>query len=120
MPKLFDHLVLDVLITGSTSSAYSRDEFNTTLAEADKLFIVASASQVAGSPTLTVAIEHSPDGSNWYAGTATPINNWSLSSANPRGSYTGYQPRMSRLKVSLDGMSPQARIQLYVTGRNGG
>jgi hypothetical protein len=124
--QLFHTLVFDDAIEGTTA-VYSDSPFNAELATADKFQIMGVVSQVsvsAGTPTITVQLEHSANNRNFVnkSGTAE-INATTLSTTAitvVTGNDAGSVPfgGFLRLRITLGGTSPKARVRLWVTGRS--
>ena len=121
--RIFHALVFDTTIEGTTA-LYSDPQYNDPLGAADALSLFAVGDTASGtSPTLTAQMEESGDQVHWNAKAGTAeINAASLStSANTIavGRDSGSTPSSGfvRLKVSLGGTSPKARIRLWATGR---
>lgn len=109
--RSFTEVVFDDIVQGSTST-YSEPRFDALLASADAFALQVVVNQLsAGSPTVTVAIEHGADGRSFAGKSATPeINRATLDPSNP-----------NVLVASDDGSTPSAgavrvRVQLESGG----
>ena len=120
----YNLLVFDELIK-DTGNYYTSTALASRLGNADELCLFARTTHVSGtSPTLTVEIEHSPNGQDWAPTwtpqvSALPISN--------EGAYAGqlllFDPALLahvRLRIALGGTSPACRLKLYATGRSRG
>lgn len=100
-------------------------KFARLLGQGDKLALQLLATNVSGtSPTVTVAIEDSADGTNW-APKSTPISAQSIGAgaggtADVRGYDTDSRPLfpLVRLKITLGGSSPSAHVQILAVSRD--
>jgi hypothetical protein len=118
--RVFHVKVFEERIEGTTA-VYSSPEFDDLLASASTVIIVAWVTNVSGtSPTLTVAIEQSPDRVHWIPAEASQINAESIPpTPNPFGGDpatpgTGF----ARLKITLGGTTPAADLAIWVTGHD--
>jgi len=126
MPRLFNELVFDEYIEG-TSSVYSSQEWNALLGSADKTALHAiSDTQSAGSgnPSLSVQLEVSGDGRNFTAKNGTAeINGATITVGSGQisslGTDAGTTPSLgfARLKVTLGGSTPKVHVRIYACGR---
>lgn len=123
--QLFHTLVFDDAIEGITS-VYSDSRFNAEIGSADKLQVMGVVSQVSGtSPTITVQLEHSADNRNFVNKSSTAeIDGTALSTSAitvVKGYDAGSEPLggRARLRITLGGTSPKARVRLWITGRVG-
>lgn len=122
--RVFNIQVFDTVITGTSTTWYSRSEFDGHLAQADGLVIHACVSNVGGTtPTLTIVSEHSPDSENWIATGASEINNVAIAnnasfSAGNFGFTSANLGAYVRYRITLGGTNPQCRLKLFVTGRD--
>jgi hypothetical protein len=119
--------VFDDAIKGTTSTWYTSADLNERLGEADFGMFHAVTTQVVGTPSLTVRVEHSGDSENWAAMPGDPIiNNAAVDESLPQENSlvsTTYQGRSRyvRLKITLTGTgTPGCRLKLYAALRSQG
>lgn len=121
--KLFNLVVFDDNISGTSTTWYTPAEFNDPLGLADQLMFQAYATNVSGTATtLTVQAEHSADGQNWV-NIASSAEITSTISSTPVS--VGYTPgfveiklSLTRLRISLSNdSSAQCRLKVTATGR---
>jgi hypothetical protein len=108
-----------------TTAMYTSDTYEAVLASCDRMAIQAIADAVSGgSVTLTVRLESSTDGIHW-ANHGNVINAVSIdvgltnTTVGTDDGVVVLMPRV-RLRVSLAGTSPQARVRVIVCGRDTG
>ena len=119
--RVFHVKVFEDRIEGTTA-VYTSPEFDDVLASASTLIIVAWATNVSGtSPTLTVALEQSPDRVHWIPAEASQISAESIPPSpnvpiggDPATPGTGF----GRLKISLGGTTPATNLTLWATGHD--
>lgn len=123
----FHELVFDDIITGTGTTWYTASgDLAQRIGKADALVFQACTSFVSGtSPSLTVTVQHSPEGEDgtWknadtstYSGTVT--NGGAVSGSS--GLFFPNLLGFIRLGFFLTGTSPQCRVKLFVTGRSWG
>jgi hypothetical protein len=117
--KLYDEVVSGTVELPVTSDAMAKK-----LAMGDKLAVQAIVTGVTGtSPTLTVRLYDSADGSNYFSKNVM-INGQSLTAGaknDIRGYDTDTRPMLSfsRVTVQLGGTgNPSAHVQLFAVGRD--
>lgn len=122
--RILNLLVFDEIISGTTSTWYSREDLNRILGMAEAFAVQAYVTNVSGTfPALTVASQHSSDGQNWAATNATEINAILFVEG---GTYAGTSGAFLvpgahlRFKITLGGTAPHCRLKLYFTGRGHG
>lgn len=121
--RAFSKDVFDEIISGTGNTWYTPGSFNDLLGSVDFLGIFAATTNVSGTtPTLTVQVQHSPDGQNWVSVSGTPEISATLIASNTGyyGSDNGISPVLAsfvRLQITLGGTSPQCRLKVSVTGR---
>jgi hypothetical protein len=125
--RIFNQLVFDGYVSGTTESVFSASEYYPLLGLADQLSVSGYTAQVTGtSPTLTVRVEQSFDNVRWQNRNATAeINAATLSTTtetNVQGQDNSPTSRptlaFARLKITLGGTTPTAQVRLWVTGRD--
>lgn len=123
--RSFHRLVFDESVDGTTS-VYTSPAFEALLGLSDALTISGYASGVSGTtPTLSVAVEQSPDERHWTTRNGTAeVNAVSLSTSaettfqgNDGSPIGASRPGFARLKITLGGTSPRGRLKIWVTGR---
>ncbi len=123
MPRLFNTQVFNDVIVGSTTAALTDPKFDELLASGDSISVQAVADQITGTtPTLTISLEHSGDRRNWSAKT-TLVSAVAIGPASTNvalGNDPGTSPMLGfvRLKITLGGTTPTARVQVYACGRS--
>lgn len=118
--KSFHALVFEDVVAGTTA-VHSETQLNELLAMAEGYEVVAIASQVTGaSARLTIELEASSDNRNWVTDAAV-ISSAALSTTDQTmvGGKSSMDIRsgFARLRISLSGTDPAARLEVYVTGR---
>ena len=123
--RTFHILAYDQILEG-TGTTYTDPQLQPTFGSADLLRLFAVAEQVtvtSGTPTLTVQLEESADRVMWSNKTGTAeINAVTLSTTAvtmARGFDNGSTPNSGfiRMRLTLGGTNPRARVKLWVTGR---
>ena len=122
--RTFNTLIFDDIISGTASNWFTSSDFCDQLGSADFLLLQARTSFVSGtSPTLTVDIEHSPDGQSWTL--LPPGNHINAVAISNNGSYVGDDAPTTiqalayvRCRISLGGTSPKCRLKLFATGHS--
>ena len=119
--RLFHARVFDDVI-GGTNPAYVSASLSDLLGQSDSFHVFIVTSQVTGaSPTLSVALETSPDQIMW-----TLLQNLVVGQSLNVGTLTNVQafkmpdPFASyyvRLRFTLGGTTPRAHVKAWVTGR---
>lgn len=116
-------VVFDETISG-TSPFYTANQHNDPLGRADRLAIMAVATNVTGTGVgLTVQVEHSGDAQNWApAVSGSPEISVGTLANNTAylGAREGFIPVLLsfvRLKVTLSGTTPQCRLKITATAR---
>ena len=122
--RLHNLLVFDDIISGTSSTWYSRSDLQRAVGNAEAWAVQACVTNVSGFlPALTVLSEHSCDSLHWAATSATEINGVLIAEG---GSYAGTSgwllipATFVRFKITLGGLSPECRLELTVTGRGHG
>jgi hypothetical protein len=125
----FNKLIFDNTISGTAGTWYSPCVYDEILGSADAVFLMVHAMGVSGtSPTITCRLEHSANGRSFkeVSGTAeinaqALVTDTAIKSTSPTSlvTLTPYL-RFVRLKVTLGGTSPSARLKIYATGRVSG
>jgi hypothetical protein len=114
--------VFSTTITNGTNTYYSEREYEQRLGDAEKFFVELRASSVAaGAPNITVTLETSTDGVNWFTrGTFANLTNASVSNGTViSDSLAGtVGARLSRFTLKMGGTTPSAYIELWATDRN--
>ena len=122
--RLFNEMVFDDFITGSSTKWYTPNSFCERLGEADYISLFARSTLVSGtSPTLTIRVEHSPDGEHWTnVNTTAEINANSITEGAAFGGFDGTHQLLGyvRCSVAMVGTSPKCRLKLYVSARTRG
>lgn len=116
-------LAFDDVITGTTATWYTSDDFINTLGMADGLVLHAVTTSVSSpAPTLTCQVEHSADARHWLNVNTNPEIN-GVTTGNDL-SFLGYVDLLNppmltfvRIRITLAGTSPACRLKLHVTGR---
>lgn len=123
--RTFHKLVFDDSVDGTTA-VYTPPSVEPLLGLCEALTISGYAAGVSGTtPTLTVRIEQSPDQRHWSDRNGTAeINAASLSTTaettfqgNDGSPVGATRPGFARLKITLGGTTPKARLRIWVTGR---
>lgn len=124
--KAFYTKVFDGTISG-TANVYTNSDFAELLGGVERLGIGIQANAVSGSsPTITVQIENSPDGTRWLSQSTTaeyvsPIlsipDNAVQYTTNFR-STTIPIANYVRLRIAMGGTNPSAYVRLWVVGRS--
>ena len=120
--------VFDEYISGTTTTWYTSSGYNDLLGSADWLTVQAVPGQVAGgTPTLTLAYEHSCNGLDWLPvglapfSTMPEISSAALINDVPVfGNRTVFAPPLLsfvRFRISLGGSATACRLKVWVTGR---
>lgn len=116
--------VFEGALTGASAPQTSPANMNGTIAQAERFFLQARVTQVAGtSPSITVTLEHSNDDVNFTTkstlinGTALTANQQNNIFAQDLGTAQVGGCSM-RVSVSLGGTTPSAYVQLYLCGRS--
>jgi hypothetical protein len=128
MGLMFSGKVFSGVINDNVNFYYSDHEWNARLGTAEKFHVELKASNVTGTgPNITVSMESSADGVNWVARITNPASmpnlspSGTLSSGSVIMSYdlgTSYVGgRFTRFKMQMGGTSPNAYIELWVSGR---
>lgn len=120
---VFSEKVFEGYLSGA-QSVYTDTVYADMLGSVDKLHIAGYADNPTGSPSLTVQIEHSPDGTRWMNRNATPeVNAVALGTISG-----GFRPvddgsvvsrptlPLVRLRIGLSGGT--AVVRVWVAGRD--
>jgi hypothetical protein len=124
----FNKLVFDNTISGTAGAWYSPCVYDDLLGTADALHLMVHSMGVTGtSPTITCRLEHSANGRNWsqVSGTAeinaqALVIDTAIGSATPALETITPYLRFVRVKITLGGTSPSARLRIYAIGRVSG
>lgn len=106
-----------------TSSLYTSPEWNDVLGAADKLWLFVVVSEVVGAtPVLFVQIETSANDVDWANLNTNPeINRVTITGGARtviRADAITNACGLARLRVALGASDDQARVQVWVTGRD--
>ena len=120
-------LVFDDFVYGinPNNAVFTDQKFNDLLGKLDQTAIFAVADSTGGStPTLSVQLQHSPDGRNWVNKNGTPeIANQGIPTGATTGLYgydSGTAPSGAnvRLAVWLGPASTSAHVKIFVCDRD--
>lgn len=122
---VFFEKVFDGFLSG-TANVYTQTELSELLGSADHLDIAIQARGVAGtSPTLTIQLENSFDGTRWQNRTVNPeVNALSLNAGdNPLQVYADSSQIPTalgrlRFRIALGGTTPSGVFQIWASGRS--
>jgi len=115
---LFSQNVFDELVVG-TAHYFTASTLEGLLATADFLVVIAHVTEVAGgSPRLVVYLEQSCNGRDWYAPSTALIDAAIANDTVVAGMSGNESLGFARLRVALQGSSPQARIRIGGCGRS--
>lgn len=101
---------------------YTGGGFNSILASADQLSLLALVDEVSGTGSLSATLQHSPDQQTWLDVTGGPHLSGAIAPSAVTalaGSFLGSSAALGpfvRVKVSIT-TSTRARVRLVVTGR---
>jgi hypothetical protein len=112
--------VFDDVIAGTTSTWLTSSDLNERLGEGDRGRIQAVSTQIVGSPSLTIEVEHSGDSENWTPLSSGPEIDAEALSENESVASAFYTDcsRFIRYRISLTGTgSPACRLQVYASLR---
>jgi len=108
-----------------TQNVYTDAQFAELLGSVERLSFIGKIIQVTGtSPTLTMQIEHSPDGARWQNQNATPeLNGLGIGGGSGLPTFsssTSGVPKSNfvRLRITLGGTSPAGLLWLHAIGRS--
>jgi hypothetical protein len=117
----FHEKVFDTYISG-TQNVYTDTALSELLGSTERLSIVGLAVGSSGTnPTLTIQIEHSPDGTRWFNQGSTPeLNNMALSGFVIFLDSANNVPMCGhvRLRITLGGTSPAVHLSLSAIGKS--
>lgn len=120
--RAFYAVVFDDIVQ-NTTPVYTDPEHNGLLGSADKMSLQVVTNVFSGGPSLTVAVEHSPDDLTWGPRTTTPeINRVALSWTDTNSHVVAYQGAGSaacrvRFRVELSA-SATVRVKIVACGRS--
>lgn len=125
---VFLEKIFDNYITGA-QNVYTEDGYADLLGSVDSPFVMAVVTAVTGtSPTITLQVEGSPNGSRWMpqvlgppqivnqgiiAGSNIAFRSDSISSATICA-----MPGLCRLRIQLGGTNPAANLIIFASGRD--
>ena len=116
--RVFEQLLFDQTISGTSDTWYTPDEYSDLLGAADVLELAVHTTNVTGTAEATVTMQHSADGRHWND--IGDVHSGSISSNRVSRGSAGLNPAnlsLVRLKVTLGGTDPQCRMKLYAMGR---
>lgn len=125
--RTFHQLVFDETVEGTTD-VFTSPTFNALLGLSDSLTISGytnAVSVTSGTPTLTVRVQQGPDQRHWDDRNGTAEVNGATLSQTAETTFSGNdgspvgatRPAFGRLKITLGGTGPKARVKIWVTGR---
>ncbi len=118
---LYNELVLDETMAGTTQTWKSSASSNDRLGLSDMAYIMAVAENVTGTTNVVITGEHSADGQNWKSWGTVLSQSPVVSGVPYVGTFGGSSSQLlhyARLSVQLTGSSPQCRLKVYATGRS--